>query len=128
MGQSIPEALRYNGRHVQTGSVVGPNGSPIASLPAANSNTNTSMKTYTTNDFYLSAFLVASNVPLSSHQRWNGKTSFKFAETDELSQLINEYYADHVKVSPIRYGNSLKNLKALIYSGNTHTNNNGKSA
>ncbi len=84
------------------------------------------MNTYTTNDFYLSAFLVASDVPLTSHQRWNGKTSFKFAVTDELSQLIDEYYADHVKVSPIRYGNALKNLKALIYSGNTYTNNNGQ--
>ena len=83
------------------------------------------MNTYTTNDFYLSACLVASNVPLSSHQRWNGKTSFKFAETDGLSQLIDEYYADHVKISPIRYGNSLKNLKALIYSGNTNMNTNG---
>ena len=83
------------------------------------------MNTYTTNDFYLSAFLVASNVPLSSHQRWNGKTSFKFAETDGLSQLIDEYYADHVKVSPIHYGNSLKNLKALIYAGNTNMNTNG---
>jgi len=83
------------------------------------------MNTYTTNDFYLSAFLVASNVPLSSHERWNGKTTFKLAETDELSQLIDEYYADHVKVSPIRYGNSLKNLKALIYSGNANMNTNG---
>jgi len=83
------------------------------------------METYTTSDFYLSAFLVASNVPLSSHQRWNGKTSFKFAETDGLSQLIDQYYADQVRVSPIRYGNSLKNLKALIYLGNTNMNTNG---
>jgi hypothetical protein len=84
------------------------------------------MNTYTTSDFYLSAFLVASDVPLRSHQRWNGKTSFEFAETDELSQLIDEYYADHVKVSPVRYGNALKNLKALIYAGNTNTNNYGQ--
>jgi hypothetical protein len=83
------------------------------------------MNTYTTNDFYLSAFLVASDVPMTSHQRWNGKTSFKFAITDGLAQLIDEYYADHVKVSPIRYGNSLKNLKALIYSGNTNIDTNG---
>ncbi len=83
------------------------------------------MNTYTTSDFYLSAFLVAAGVPLASHQRWNGRTSFEFATTDELPQLISEYYADHVKVSPIRYGNSLKNLKALIYSGNTNMNTNG---
>lgn len=83
------------------------------------------MNTYTTSDYYLSAFLVASEIPLKSHLRSNGKTSFKFAQTDGLAQLIQEYYADHVKISPIRYGNSLKNLKALIYSGNTNTNTNG---
>lgn len=83
------------------------------------------MTNYTTNDFYLSAFLVASGVPITSHQRWNNRTSFEFAQKDGLSQLIDEYYADHVKVSPIRYGNSLKNLKALIYSGITNTNTNG---
>ena len=86
------------------------------------------MNSYTTSDFYLSAFLVASDVPMTSHQRWNGKTSFRFAETDELSQLVHEYYADRVKVSPLRYGNALKNLKALIYSGNTNTNNYGQPA
>jgi len=84
--------------------------------------------TYTTNDFYASAFLVASGVPLFSHFRSNGKTTFEFRQTDELVQLIDEYYADHVKVSPIRYGNALKNLKALIYSGNTNTNSYGKPA
>jgi hypothetical protein len=84
------------------------------------------VNTFATNDFYLSAFLVASGIPLASHQRSNGKTSFEFASNDELTRLIDEYYADQVKVSPIRYGNSLKNLKALIYSGNTNTNNYGK--
>jgi hypothetical protein len=89
--------------------------------------TNKSMdNAYTTSDFYLTAFLVASGVPLSSHERWNGKTSFKFALSDGLNELIDEYYADHVKVSPIRYGNSLKNIKALIYSGNTNMHTNGK--
>jgi hypothetical protein len=57
--------------------------------------------------------------------RKNGRTSFEFAETREISHLIDEYYADRVKISPIRYGNSLKNLKALIYSGNTNMNTNG---
>jgi hypothetical protein len=99
--------------------------SALATLPAANSNTNTSMKTYTTSDFYLSAFLVASGTPLVSHDRTNGRTSFEFAQKDGLSQLIDEYYADRVKVSPIRYGNSLKNLKALIYSGKPNTNTHG---
>ncbi len=55
-------------------------------------------------------------------ERKNGRTSFRFAETDELSELIEHYFADQVKISPIRYGNSLKNLKAMIYSTNTDTN------
>ncbi len=82
------------------------------------------MNTYKTSDFYCSAFLVASGVPIVDYDRKNGRTSFEFAETDGLSQLIDEYYADRVKISPIRYGNSLKNLKALIYSGKTNMNTN----
>lgn len=80
------------------------------------------MDTYKTNDYYCSAFLMASGVPLTSFERNAGRTSFEFALTDGLTQLIDEYYADRVKVSPIRYGNALKNLKALIYSGNTNMN------
>ncbi len=73
-------------------------------------------------DYYCSAFLVASGVPMLDFERKNGRTSFEFAKTDGLSQLIEQYYADKVRVSPIRYGNSLKNLKAMIYSTNTNTN------
>jgi len=84
------------------------------------------MNTYKTSNFYLSAFLEASGVPLVSHQRSGGKTAFEFAEIDGLPQLIHDYFSDQVRVSPIRYGNSLKNLKALIYSGDTNMNSNGK--
>jgi hypothetical protein len=113
---------------VQTGSEVGPLDRSLFQSRLL-FNTNKPMNnTYTTNDFYASAFLVASGVPLFSHFRTNGKTTFEFKKTDELKQLIDDYYADQVKVSPIRYGNALKNLKALIYSGNTNTNNNGKPA
>jgi hypothetical protein len=82
------------------------------------------MNTYKSKNFYLSAFLEASGVPLVSHERWDGKTTFEFAEIDGLEELISKYFSDTVKVSPIRYGNSLKNLKALIYSTNTNTNGN----
>ena len=65
---------------------------------------------------------MASGITLVNFDRTNGRTSFEFASTDGLPQLIDEYYADRVKVSPIRYGNALKNLKALIYSANTNMN------
>jgi hypothetical protein len=80
------------------------------------------MNTYTTKDIYLSAFLIARGALLDSYSRVNGITTFRFPEKHELLQLIEEYYADHAMVSPMRYGNSLKNLKAMIHSTNTDTN------
>jgi hypothetical protein len=76
---------------------------------------------YKTQDFYLCGFIVASGHQVLSYDRQRGITIFEFERTDELSQLVREYYADHATVSPIRYGNSLKNLKSIIYS-NTNTN------
>ncbi len=84
------------------------------------------MNTYKTKDYYCSAFLMASGVPMLTFERNDGRTSFEFALTDGLDQLIEGYYADKVRVSPIRYGNALKNMKALIYAGNTNMNTNGK--
>jgi hypothetical protein len=77
---------------------------------------------YTTKDIYLSAFLVARSVPLVSYTRTDGITAFRFDQNGQLDELISEYYADHAMVSPIRYGNSLKNLKSMIHQTNTNTN------
>jgi hypothetical protein len=77
-------------------------------------------ETFSSQDFYLTAFLVASDHPVVSYDRQRGLTMFQFERTSELSTLVREYYADHATVSPIRYGNSLKNLKSLIHS-NTNT-------
>jgi hypothetical protein len=109
---------------VQEGSEVGAEWFPRYPLPATNS--ATTMNTYKTRNFYLSAFLESSGIPLVSHERSDGKTTFEFAQIDGLPQLIHDYFSDQVRVSPIRYGNSLKNLKALIYSGNTNMNTNGQ--
>ena len=91
------------------------------SFPDSTINKDKKMQSYTTSDFYLTAFLVASGVTLDSYDRRSGKTIFRFAQNNGLDQLVREYYADHAAVSPVRYGNSLRNLKALIYSANTNT-------
>ena len=65
------------------------------------------MNTYKTSDYYCTAFLMAAGIPMLTYERNNGRTSFEFAKTDGLPQLIDEYYADQAKISPIRYGNSL---------------------
>jgi Domain of unknown function (DUF5659) len=78
---------------------------------------------YTTKDFYLASFLVASGFKLEGFTRsMDGITTFQFNGKDELSTFINGYYADTTTVSPIRYGNALKNMKAIIR--NTYTNGN----
>ena len=84
------------------------------------------MNTYPTQDFYLTAFLAATGIPIHNFWRDAGLTTFEFERTDKLLELVREYYADEALFSPIQYGNSLKNLKCLIHSthnGNPNTNN-----
>ncbi len=82
------------------------------------------MKTeYTTKDFYLASFLVASGFKLDGFTRsTEGITTFQFTDKDDLNTFVNGYYADVLTVSPIRYGNALKNMKAIIRNTNTNGN------
>ena len=73
-------------------------------------------------DFYLAAFLVASSMPMRDYSREASVTVFQFSETPELLLLVREFYADNATVSPIRFGNALKNLKSMIRNANTNTN------
>ena len=78
------------------------------------------MKTYNTKDLYLAAFLTAQGFPIHQWSRDAGLTDFAFAETTELSQLVGAYYADSISVSPLQYGNALKNIKSMLHSKNTN--------
>jgi hypothetical protein len=86
---------------------------------------------YTTTDLYLTAYLVARGNHLDSFERNNGKTTFRLIEKDGLDEIIREYYADCGLVSGLRMGNTLKNLKNLLYLNmdnngkHEHTNNSG---
>lgn len=81
---------------------------------------------YTTKDFYLTSFLVASGFKLQGFSRsMEGITTFQFDDKEELKRFINEYYADAATISPIRYGNALKNMKAIIRNTNTNGNRSG---
>jgi len=72
-------------------------------------------------DFYLSGYLVASGEKLIDYWRSSGITTFIFEQTDRLNELIRQYYGMDASVNPIIYGQSLKNLKSIIYS-NENTN------
>ena len=82
---------------------------------------NNTNHTYDSRDFYLSGFLLASNEKLIDYWRTNGITTFIFEQTDRLNELIRKYYSMDAVINPIIYGQSLKNLKSIIYS-NENTN------
>jgi len=74
--------------------------------------------TMTTCDFYLAAFLLTEDIPLVGHTRDQIKSTFEF-EGNGLSDLINEFYTDMVRVSPQRYGRAIRDLKAIMYNNTT---------
>jgi hypothetical protein len=83
--------------------------------------------TYSTQDFYLSAYLVTKDHPVVAYDRQRNITQFQFTKTSELLTLVQDYFADKGVVNPVRYGNSIKNLKSLIHSISTTSNNDNSS-
>jgi Domain of unknown function (DUF5659) len=79
--------------------------------------------TYGTQDFYLSAFLLTKGHPVVDYERSRNITTFQFEKTRELLTLVQEFYSEQGVVNAIRFGNSIKNLKSLIYSITPTTNN-----
>ena len=80
---------------------------------------------YTSRDFYLAAYLVASGIELSKHERIDGLTTFYFYNSQALQNLVNDFYALKAVVNPVTYGNALRNLKTIIHaSSNTNTSQN----
>ncbi len=70
----------------------------------------------TTEDFYLSAFLLCRDIPLMGHSREQNRSTFEF-EGPQINQLVNDFYRDGVLVSPRLYAEAIRNLKNLMYNG-----------
>jgi Domain of unknown function (DUF5659) len=80
-------------------------------------------KTYSTKDFYLSAFLITEGCDLLSHERTEGITTFQFRESGNLLNHVQAYYGLRALVNPVSYGNSLRVLKSIIHQeSNSHAN------
>ncbi len=72
---------------------------------------------YSSRDFYLTAYLLATGNPLERYQKdATGKTTFVFLSTPELNQQIHKFYALEALVNPVEYGNALRSLKSLIHA------------
>ena len=73
-------------------------------------------KTISSQDFYLSAFIIASGVELQSSSRTNGLTTFTFSDDATTRQLISNYYGLAASINPLAYCNAIRNLKSIIHS------------
>ena len=85
---------------------------------------------YTTKDFYLSSYLIASGVNLQRSFKDAGYTIFEFDETKQLQSLVKSYYGFSATVNPVTYSNAIRSLKTIIYSNSNDkqqfTHNSGR--
>jgi len=77
---------------------------------------------YNSNDFYASAYLVASGIPLKDHYRSGQITTFIFEDSDQLQDLLNSYYSLQGTIIPVHYASALKNLKSIIHGAYINKN------
>ncbi|MCP4583779.1 MAG: hypothetical protein GY839_19385 [candidate division Zixibacteria bacterium] len=74
--------------------------------------------TISTDDFYLAAYLLVNDIPLTGHSRADNKSTFEFMG-DNLDDLLNNYYQGKAMVSPVKYARGIRSLKALMYNNTT---------
>lgn len=79
-------------------------------------------------DFYLGAYLVTQGCELLSHSRDRGLTTFTFANSPHLQQLVEQFYALKGNVDALTYSSAIRSLKSVIHStsnsNSTRTNSN----
>lgn len=56
-------------------------------------------------------------IPIEKIDRSNvAKVQFLFAESDQLRQLVNDYWKGELRIEPKLYFSQLKNIKTRLYS------------
>lgn len=69
---------------------------------------------YKTRDLYLASYLLASDIPLRSHNREGSNTEFAFVENDMLDKAVAAYTALKATVNPVAYANAIRTLKSIV--------------
>ena len=81
-------------------------------------------------DFYASAYLIASGYPLKSHTRTNGITIFEFRQSSSIKESLDQYYSLGGSINPALFVSAIKNLKNIIHNNSNYNsqpyNKNGK--
>lgn len=76
-------------------------------------------------DFYGSAYLIASGFPLKSHIRNRGITTFNFEKSDKILDALEAYYSMQSTINTTQFVSAIKILKTIIHTNsNTQSNNN----
>ena len=80
----------------------------------------TNNNTYTSRDFYLSAYLIAAGNDLQTYSKdAMGLTTFIFLNSQELLEHVRKYYSLEAMVNPVEYGNAQRSLKSIIHEKET---------
>jgi len=70
---------------------------------------------YKTSDFAL-AVVLSLSFPISEIDKENPRRAyFVFEQTKELSEMVDGYYRDDLKISPMAFFNQMRALKARLY-------------
>jgi len=78
-----------------------------------------------TDQYYLAAWLFMKQVPLIGHSRENNRSTFTF-QSNDVDQLINQFYSETATVSVHPYTKAMREIKAIMYSGTTIKQPNNK--
>ena len=70
---------------------------------------------YTTTDLYLSAYLLVKGHTFK-YEKISRKANFTFTKTRDLDEHVNEYLMGEGSIEPLKYANSIKNLKNLLFN------------
>jgi hypothetical protein len=72
---------------------------------------------YVTKDFWLAAYLVATNNKIKSYTKTDGVTRFTFSGSEKVDEQVAKYYTQEALVNPMAYSYAQKTLKSIIYDG-----------
>lgn len=72
-------------------------------------------------DFYLGAYLITSGCKLIEHRRHNGVTTFVFQETEQLKELVDNFYSLNGTVDALSYSSAVRSLKSVIHSAKSNS-------
>jgi hypothetical protein len=72
-------------------------------------------KIYSTTDLYLASYLKLKEYKFEVEKKGN-KVHFNFFRNEQLNSHVVEYLNESGQCNPLKYANSIKNLKNLIYN------------